>query len=108
VGIQTGGEVNLSLWAGGLGTGRRSAPDAFCRPPGLCKSAFAPKYMAGYMGCRKLLELLAFVVVLLVLMPLLLLWVGKFAKYCAPGLPTPKPAIDAKAKVIAPPSGSGA
>jgi hypothetical protein len=35
------------------------------------------------MELRQLLELLVYTVFLLVLMPLLLLWAGRFAKYCS-------------------------
>ncbi len=49
----------------------------------LYNAAFAPRYGAGCMELRQLLELLVYTVFLLVLMPLLLLWAGRFAKYCS-------------------------
>ncbi len=65
------------------------------------------------MGCRHLLELFVYIFVLLVLMPLLLIWAGRFAKYSAQqktgriGFPEAKPvepAIETGGVVIPPTS----
>jgi hypothetical protein len=65
------------------------------------------------MGCRQLLELFVYILFLLVFMPLLLLWAGRFAKYCSrrkpgwigfPEKQTGEPAMETDGGVIPPTS----